>query len=81
MGRDRGLRRLALPPLRLAVHAERAAGAWAGPVRRRRRFAALGGRRADAMVLDRNELAQHTWRATGYGPQPQWSRWVKPLTD
>ncbi|CAM5471371.1 N-acetyltransferase OS=Streptomyces microflavus OX=1919 GN=Smic_06120 PE=4 SV=1 [Streptomyces microflavus] len=45
------------------------------------RFAALGGRRADAMVLDRNELAQHTWRATGYGPQPQWSRWVKPLTD
>ncbi|MEI7031614.1 GNAT family N-acetyltransferase [Streptomyces pratensis] len=44
------------------------------------RFAALGGRRADAMVLDRNERAQHAWRAAGYGPQPQWSRWVKRLT-
>ncbi|WP_437114887.1 GNAT family N-acetyltransferase [Streptomyces longispororuber] len=68
---------------RLAVH----------PDRRRRgigsalltaaeeRFAALGGRRADAMVLDRNERAHHAWRAAGYGPEPQWSRWVKPLPD
>ncbi|MET8841646.1 GNAT family N-acetyltransferase [Streptomyces rubiginosohelvolus] len=45
------------------------------------RFAALGGRRADAMVLDRNTSAHHAWRAAGYGPEPQWSRWVKHLTD
>ncbi|GHE43017.1 N-acetyltransferase [Streptomyces longispororuber] len=68
---------------RLAVH----------PDRRRRgigsalltaaeeRFAALGGRRADAMVLDRNERAHHTWHAAGYAPEPQWSRWVKPLPE
>ncbi|MFF1421643.1 GNAT family N-acetyltransferase [Streptomyces sp. NPDC058280] len=43
------------------------------------RFVRLGGRRGDAMVLDRNERAQHAWRAAGYGPQPQWTRWVKPL--
>ncbi|MFJ5773798.1 GNAT family N-acetyltransferase [Streptomyces sp. NPDC093094] len=67
---------------RLAVH----------PRRRRRgigsallaaaeeRFAGLGGRRADAMVLTRNEQAHHAWRAAGYTPQEQWLRWVKPLT-
>ncbi|WP_144125667.1 GNAT family N-acetyltransferase [Catellatospora sichuanensis] len=44
------------------------------------RFAALGGRRADAMVLDANELAAEAWTAVGYARQPQWSRWVKPLT-
>ncbi|MFC9244646.1 GNAT family N-acetyltransferase [Streptomyces sp. NPDC057136] len=44
------------------------------------RFAELGGRRGDAMVLDRNDLAQHAWRAAGYAPEPQWSRWVKHLT-
>lgn len=43
------------------------------------RFLGLGGRRGDAMVLDRNELAQHAWRAAGYAPEPQWSRWVKHL--
>ncbi|MEV0253540.1 GNAT family N-acetyltransferase [Streptomyces sp. NPDC050732] len=43
------------------------------------RFVRLGGRRGDAMVLDRNDLAHHTWRAAGYAPEPQWSRWVKPL--
>ncbi|MBP0454608.1 GNAT family N-acetyltransferase [Kitasatospora sp. RG8] len=43
------------------------------------RFTALGGRRADAMVLDDNGLGQRTWKAAGYGPQPQWTRWVKPL--
>ena len=43
------------------------------------RFAALGGRRADAMVLDRNELGRSTWAAAGYAPEPQWSRWTRPL--
>ncbi|MGW1725987.1 GNAT family N-acetyltransferase [Streptomyces sp. NPDC002306] len=45
------------------------------------RFARLGGRRADAMVLTGNETAHHAWRAAGYTPQEQWRRWVKPLTD
>ncbi|WP_406095627.1 GNAT family N-acetyltransferase [Kitasatospora purpeofusca] len=45
------------------------------------RFAALGGRRADAMVLDGNTLGHRTWRGAGYGPQPQWTRWAKPLAD
>ncbi|MFI9362363.1 GNAT family N-acetyltransferase [Kitasatospora sp. NPDC053057] len=43
------------------------------------RFAALGGRRIDAMVLDDNALGHRTWQAAGYRPQPEWSRWVKPL--
>ncbi|MET9555420.1 GNAT family N-acetyltransferase [Streptomyces sp. NPDC006645] len=43
------------------------------------RFVALGGRRADAMVLDDNELARHAWRDAGYEAQEQWSRWVRPL--
>ncbi|MEV0095476.1 GNAT family N-acetyltransferase [Streptomyces sp. NPDC050738] len=45
------------------------------------RFVSLGGRRADAMVLNHNESGQHAWQAAGYGPQEQWTRWVKPLTD
>ncbi|MFI8083330.1 GNAT family N-acetyltransferase [Kitasatospora sp. NPDC086009] len=44
------------------------------------RFTAVGGRRADAMVLDDNAEGQRTWRTAGYGPQPQWTRWAKPLT-
>ncbi|MFG3044741.1 GNAT family N-acetyltransferase [Streptomyces sp. NPDC048241] len=44
------------------------------------RFTALGGRRADAMVLVRNETAHHAWSAAGYGPEEKWRRWVKPLT-
>ncbi|WP_404961291.1 GNAT family N-acetyltransferase [Streptomyces sp. 147326] len=43
------------------------------------RFVALGGRRADAMVLVRNARAHLAWDAAGYGPQDQWTRWVKPL--
>lgn len=43
------------------------------------RFARLGGTRADAMVLDENSLAHSVWKASGYAPQPEWSRWVKPL--
>ncbi|MBC2902681.1 GNAT family N-acetyltransferase [Streptomyces cupreus] len=45
------------------------------------RFVRLGGRRGDAMVLQRNERAHHAWRAAGYAPQDQWLRWVKPLAD
>ncbi|GGW44561.1 N-acetyltransferase [Streptomyces lucensis JCM 4490] len=44
------------------------------------RFVRLGGRRADAMVLVRNETAHHAWTAAGYGPEERWRRWVKPLT-
>jgi hypothetical protein len=39
----------------------------------------LGGNRADAMVLDDNGGAHLIWQAGGYRPQPEWSRWVKPL--
>ncbi|MGK4584993.1 GNAT family N-acetyltransferase [Kitasatospora sp. HPMI-4] len=45
------------------------------------RFTALGGRRADAMVLLANERAQHAWKSAGYGPEKHWRRWVKPLVD
>ncbi|MGW0599916.1 GNAT family N-acetyltransferase [Streptomyces sp. NPDC002776] len=45
------------------------------------RFVRLGGRRGDAMVLQRNERAQHAWRAAGYVPEEHWRRWVKPLAD
>jgi ribosomal protein S18 acetylase RimI-like enzyme len=44
------------------------------------RFVALGGRRGDAMVLERNETGQRAWRAAGYAPEEQWRRWVKHLT-
>ncbi|MDG9707179.1 GNAT family N-acetyltransferase [Streptomyces sp. DH10] len=45
------------------------------------RFAALGGRRVDAMVLEANEQAHHTWAARGYRREDHWRRWVKTLTD
>ncbi|MGW5353018.1 GNAT family N-acetyltransferase [Streptomyces sp. NPDC004031] len=45
------------------------------------RFRALGGRRGDAMVLERNERAHHAWHAAGYAPEPQWRRWTKPLRE
>jgi ribosomal protein S18 acetylase RimI-like enzyme len=44
------------------------------------RFTEAGGRRADAMVLEGNDLGHGAWRALGYTPQPQWRRWVKPLS-
>jgi ribosomal protein S18 acetylase RimI-like enzyme len=43
------------------------------------RFRALGGTRADAMVLDDNEQAHGIWSRSGYRRQEEWSRWVKPL--
>jgi ribosomal protein S18 acetylase RimI-like enzyme len=43
------------------------------------RFRALGGTRADAMVLDANEGAHGAWSAGGYRRQAEWARWVKPL--
>ena len=43
------------------------------------RFLRLGGRRADAMVLVRNERARYAWSAAGYAPEERWRRWVKPL--
>ncbi|MFB7394067.1 GNAT family N-acetyltransferase [Streptomyces sp. NPDC056191] len=45
------------------------------------RFLALGGRRADAMVLEANATGQRLWTAAGYGREDHWRRWVKPLTD
>ncbi|MCR8941061.1 GNAT family N-acetyltransferase [Streptomyces sp. OUCMDZ-4982] len=66
---------------RLAVHPEQRRRGVGGALlaAAEERFAGLGGRRADAMVLNRNDLAHHAWRAAGYGPEPQWSRWVKHL--
>ncbi|MCB5169385.1 GNAT family N-acetyltransferase [Streptomyces bambusae] len=43
------------------------------------RFVRLGGRRGDAMVLNRNEGGRQAWQAAGYRPEDHWTRWVKPL--
>jgi ribosomal protein S18 acetylase RimI-like enzyme len=43
------------------------------------RFIRFGAFRADAMVLHDNTVAHPAWSASGYAPQPEWSRWVKLL--
>src|SRR5580693_5423312 len=43
------------------------------------RLKALGAARADAMVLDSNDLGQNLWRANGYRKQDNWRRWVRGL--
>ena len=43
------------------------------------RFVDLGATRATAMVLDENDEGTGFWRARGYAPQADWSRWVKSL--
>ena len=66
---------------RLAVHpdARRGGVGRALLAEAERRLVALGAIRVDAMVLDDNEQAHRIWRACGYQPQDEWSRWIKPL--
>ncbi|WP_028800412.1 GNAT family N-acetyltransferase [Streptomyces sp. 142MFCol3.1] len=67
---------------RLAVHPERRRLGIGSALlaAAEERFVRLGGRRGDAMVLQRNETAHHVWRAAGYRSEEQWRRWVKPLS-
>lgn len=68
---------------RLAVHPDHRRRGISGALltAAEERFVTLGGRRGDAMVLDDNTRAHSAWGSAGYGPQPQWTRWVKSLTS